>query len=262
VSGNLNLEKERMAPYPAVLNSVLRVASLVSVEEGYARWAASYDHTPNPLLAREERHLLNLLPPLRHRRALDLACGTGRWLEKVAAQRPSLGVGVDLSDAMLGVAATKSALARRLACADCLRLPFCDNAFDLVICSFAVSHIRDLRGIAEELARVTKPSANVFISDVHPEARASGWTTGFRDGRGSTQIEIQPHSQKALAQAFYTGSFECMTHETLCFGEEEKPIFDLAGKSHLFAEASRVPAILVCHFQRVAKKSDFSRSQP
>ncbi len=41
---------------------------------------------PNPLLAREERYLLPLLANLSRQALLDLACGTGRWLEKLLSQ--------------------------------------------------------------------------------------------------------------------------------------------------------------------------------
>ena len=53
----------------------------VSAAEGYERWAPIYDDAPNPLLAREERYLLPLLIDLGDKAILDLACGTGRWLE-------------------------------------------------------------------------------------------------------------------------------------------------------------------------------------
>jgi len=251
VRSTLNQEEERTAPFP----SGAEMPS-VSVAEGYARWAASYDRTPNPLLAREERYLLNLLPPLQHRRVIDLACGTGRWLEKLEARGPALGVGVDLSDAMLRVAATKL---KHLACADCLRLPFCAKVFDLAICSFALSHIPDLRRSARELSRVTKSQGDIFISDLHPEARALGWRTGFRDIHGSTQIETRPHSEAAIMQAFQDAGFECLRREALFLGAAEKPIFSLAGKDHLFRAASSLPAILVCQFRRLGKEPGFPR---
>ena len=220
----------------------------ISVREGYARWAVTYDRTPNPLLAREERYLSNLLPPLQHRRVIDLACGTGRWLQKLESQKPAVCLGIDLSDAMLEAASMKS---KHLACADCLQLPFASNAFDLAICSFALSHIPDLPSLASELSRVTNLQADVFISDLHPEARALGWRTSFRGIHGSTQIEIQPHSQDAILQAFHCAGFKCLKHETLFLGDAEKSIFNLAGKGHLFTVASGVPAILVCHFRRL-----------
>ena len=137
------------------MNSFLPLVA--GVKDGYERWAPSYDSFPNPLLCREERHVIPLLPALRNRRVLDLACGTGRWLAHLARDKPSLEeVGVDLSSAMLRVAAGKR-LAAHVVQADCLSLPFQSFAFDLAICSFALGHFRQLHRVGAEIARVMKP---------------------------------------------------------------------------------------------------------
>ena len=65
----------------------------VSVQEGYERWAPTYDHDPNPLLALEERQLKLMIPPLKGKRVLDLACGTGRWLAWLMTGRSAHGGG-------------------------------------------------------------------------------------------------------------------------------------------------------------------------
>ena len=65
---------------------------------------------PNPLLHLEERKLTALLPDLGGKCVLDLACGTGRWLEKLSGMGTGLQVGVDFSAAMLRVAEKKAAV--------------------------------------------------------------------------------------------------------------------------------------------------------
>jgi ubiquinone/menaquinone biosynthesis C-methylase UbiE len=224
-----------------------------SVTEGYDRWAPTYDHAPNPLLNLEERRLSPLLADLSGKHVLDLACGTGRWLERLLGNGANSGVGVDLSTSMLRVAGEKAAIAGRLAQADCLALPFQLSIFDLVICSFALGHIHDLAAMVRELARVAKPGADVFISDVHPEAYARGWRTGFRDPRGAVQIEMLPRTAEEIIRAFYSGGFECLTHVPVCLGEPEKQQFAQAGKSHLFTTACQVPAVLICQFRFTVK---------
>lgn len=231
----------------------------VSVEEGYEHWAPTYDHAPNPLLHLEERKLAALLPNLNSKNVLDLACGTGRWLEKLSAQGSEIGVGIDFSAAMLRVAGRKAAIRGRLARADCQRLPFQTSVFDLVVCSFALGHIGDLRAIVCELARVTKAGADVFVSDLHPEAYARGWRTGFRDSRSAIQIEMSPRTAEEIVREFHAGGFECLTHIPLCLGEPEQPIFVRAGKEDLFEAACRAPAVLLCHFTRTAEKTKSRR---
>jgi len=223
----------------------------VSVLEGYERWASTYDQAPNPLLNLEARKLGILLPSLSDKRVLDLACGTGRWLERFLAQSADSAIGVDSSAAMLRVARKKPATQGRIAQADCLNLPFRSTVFDLVVCSFALGHIGALGAMVNELARVTKSGADVFVSDLHPEAYAQGWRTGFRDPIGAVQIEMWPRTAEQTIRAFYSGGFECLTHLPLCIGEPEKPIFARAGKGHLFKQACQVPAVLICHFRRM-----------
>jgi ubiquinone/menaquinone biosynthesis C-methylase UbiE len=222
----------------------------VSAEEGYERWAPTYDHSPNPLINLEERNLVPLLPDMNGKHFLDLACGTGRWLEKLSVQGMGLGVGVDFSTAMLRVAAKKAVVRGRLARADCLRLPFHASFFDLVVCSFALGHIHDLGAMVRELARVTKNRGDVFVSDLHPEAYLRGWRTGFHDSRTAIQIKMLARPAEDIIRTFYAGGFECLTHVPLCLGEPEKAIFIQAGKANLFEAARRMPAVLLCHFRR------------
>jgi SAM-dependent methyltransferase len=229
------------------------------VAEGYERWAPIYDRTPNPLLAREERYLTPLLLNLHYERILDVACGTGRWLEKL--QIGGSGVGVDCSLAMLRVARTKAAIAAQLAGAYCESLPFRASTFDLAICSFALGHIRDLALLVHELGRVVKPGADVFISDLHPEAYAQGWRVGFRDDI-AVEIQIQSRAPEEISEEFRSSEFDCLTLESLYLGQPEQPIFARAGKAHIFAEACKIPAVLILHFKRRDNREQTPESHP
>lgn len=223
---------------------------LIGVRDGYERWATTYDHFPNPLLAREQRHVLPLLPRLRNRHALDLACGTGRWLNHLLAIGALPGVGVDLSSAMLRVASNKTELLGKVVQADCLRLPFRASTFDFSICSFALGHIQDLSSVAAEFSRVMKPDSDLFVTDLHPEAYAIGWRTGFRDQQSEVQVHTVPHSAEDILGAFGSVGCECAAHLSLWLGDAEQPLFAAAGRQQLFQAACRVPAILFCHFKR------------
>lgn len=226
---------------------------LVSAVDGYKRWAATYDRDPNPLLHREERHWVSLLPAFAGKRVLDLACGTGRWLQKCVDMGLEFSVGVDISPSMLAIASTKAGVSQRIALADCSELPFGDGVFDLAICSFAIWHVQNVNLLAQELARVTKPGATVLLSDVHPEAHAQGWRTGFRDSGGPKQIETYAVAVTELISIFAVAGLDCMKAEALWLGAPEASIFSDAGKAHLFGAAIRVPAIAAFQFRRVSK---------
>ncbi len=222
----------------------------VSVQEGYDRWAPTYDFDPNPLLALEERQLRLMMSPLQGKRVLDLACGTGRWLVRLASGEPRTAVGVDFSPAMLAAAREKSAVKQRLVCADCRALPFANFTFDLVICSFAVSHIPDMEKLAREVWRVTLPGADVYLSDVHPLAHAQGWLTAFHDPEGSAEIVTWPRPVEELQAAWESCGFNCVESIGCRLGKQEEQILGRAGKSWWFGAARTIPVVLLCHFQR------------
>ena len=233
----------------------------VSVATGYERWAPIYDRDPNPLLAREERHLSPLLAGLESKRVLDLACGTGRWLNRLMTRGRASGVGLDRSDAMLRVACGKGAITGRLARATCESLPFRGGVFDLAVCSFAVGHIRDLGLMVRELARVTRPTADLFVSDLHPDAYSRGWRVGFRDESSAVHIEIFPRAAEEIIRPFCSNGFECPSQTPLWLEEPEQHIFARAGKSDQFAEACQSPAVLLFHFRRLGSPDVIKRAQ-
>jgi ubiquinone/menaquinone biosynthesis C-methylase UbiE len=246
-----------LVPYSQEEFSTPGGSVLISAAEGYERWAATYDSFPNPLLAREERHLLSLLGDLSGKTILDLACGTGRWLEILLRQGAAIGIGIDCSPSMLRSARQKCAISSRLAHASCEMLPLRAESFDLAVCSFAIGHIRELGCLVRELACVMKPGADVFITDLHPDAYTQGWRVGFRDRDVSFRIDMLPRPAEQISAAFSAGGFALVSHDSLWLGEEEQPIFLRAGKSQAFAKACQLPAILACRFRRSIARSIF-----
>jgi O-antigen biosynthesis protein len=97
---------------------------------------------------------------------LDVACGTGYgggyMVEKGAAEV----VGVDIS--MLAVDYAQERLGRNnkasFICADAIRLPFVDNAFDIVVSFETIEHIRQYRKFLTECRRVLKENGLLICS--------------------------------------------------------------------------------------------------
>src|SRR6201997_4311753 len=79
----------------------------VSPSDVFNIWAQVYDEQPNPLLTLEQRFLSQMLPDVRGLDVLDAGCGTGRWLQLLAAQHPASLLGVDTSPQMLQRASAK-----------------------------------------------------------------------------------------------------------------------------------------------------------
>lgn len=229
-------------------SSLLRVTSAA---KGYEGWAPLYDAGENPLLAREERYLSPLLGDVRKKKVLDLACGTGRWLEILATRGPGSYAGIDSSAAMLEVARRKDLLRGWLVRGACESLPFASCLFDLAICSFALGHFEDIEEFAAEVSRVAKSGADIFITDLHPSAYEHGWRVGFRDENAvAVEIETLPRRADEVARAFLSQGMKPMKSDSLWLEAPEQPIFERAGKADRFASASGIPAIAFFHFQR------------
>ena len=220
----------------------------LSVRRGYGLWASSYDSDPNPLLALEERKLEPLLPDTRRKDVIDLGCGTGRWMRKLLSRGARSVVGVDLTPQMLARAAQDRGLGRRLVQGDCRALPFRSHGADVIVCSFTLGHVPDVVTAASEIARIARPEAEVFLSDLHPEAQANGWRCAFRYEGKSFEIGGRRHTRAHVHEAFRSAGFRLRRSLDAFIGEPERHIFVRGGKGAWFEAARAVPAVALEHF--------------
>lgn len=148
----------------------------------YARWAATYPPAPhNLLMEMEQAAMLELLPEVRNQCALDLACGSGRYLNLLRARGAAQVMGLDLSREMLMAAQVHQ---KKLLQGDLCALPLASASFDLVVCGLAVGHVENLRIVIAEASRVLKAGGEFLYSDFHPFGALAGWQRTFRDQDG------------------------------------------------------------------------------
>jgi malonyl-CoA O-methyltransferase len=180
------------------MSALLRLATLGA----YERWAATYPPVPhNPLMRAEQAATLELLPSVAGLRALDLACGTGRYTALLTTRKAIEVTAVDFSAAMLRQVST----GRRVH-ADMMQLPFAESAFDIVVAGLAIGHAANLTTWTREMARVLATGGTLLYSDFHPDAARAGMTRSFKDELGTTHTvphtlhELSAH-RKAIADA-------------------------------------------------------------
>lgn len=224
-------------------------------EEAFAAWAEVYDKQPNALVSLEERYLSSLLPRLRGVDVVDIGCGTGRWLERIAVERPRTLCGIDSSRAMLQIAGARGLDGVRLLHTGGVDLPLASNSADVILATFMLSYVADIDRFAREIARIARPESVVFLSDMHPAtARRLGWKRVA--GASSNPTELQTFHQELhpLIAAFERAGFAVRALVEPVFGAPERAIFAGADRLHRMAEAEGHPAIYLLELERLPSR--------
>lgn len=124
--------------------------------------------------------LLGGIRDLPHPRVLDIACGTGRFLDAIRRSMPKAHLyGVDLSPFYISYARAQLGGAPHVALSaqNAESLSFEDASFDAVSSVFLFHELpRDVRRrVASEALRVLKPGARFVICDAAQARDAVGW---------------------------------------------------------------------------------------
>ena len=163
------------------------------VRKGYDLWAASYDRTPNPLVALDRRHSVAHLRPRAGERILDAGCGTGANLRSIAAAGATA-VGLDFSMGMLQ-SARQAAPRAMLAQADLNReLPLKRAAFDALLCSLVSEHLTNLSMFFAETFAVLRRGGRFVFSAFHPEIALAGVEANFEQDGVEYRLGAEPYS--------------------------------------------------------------------
>ena len=97
-------------------------------------------------------------------KVLDVGCGTGALLKRLAAKGDMIGYGTDIEENMIREAKQK-APEMKYHIASCDQLPFDENTMDAVVACMAYHHFVSKDGFASETARVLKPGGVLYIVD-------------------------------------------------------------------------------------------------
>jgi ubiquinone/menaquinone biosynthesis C-methylase UbiE len=222
----------------------------VSALEGHRLWASTYDAGLNPVVALESRLLSDLLCPINGQSFVDVACGTGRWMTHLRERGASV-FGADASPEMLAQACQKKTLRGRLVLADAGNLPLLDRIADVTLCSFAAAYFTSLKAVMGEMARITRRGGRVVLSDLHPAGIAAGWTRSFRLHGSVYEMEHFNPSLDEFRAAGRDANLHLHIQIDASFGDAERLIFRSAGKAHMLAELSRVPAVWIGIWNKV-----------
>ena len=147
-----------------------------------------------------------VLPHARGRRALEVGCGTGLLLERVAGQAREA-IGIDVSPGMLRAAQARGLNVLR---ASATALPFADDSFDVTYSFKVLAHVPQLDRALREMARVTRPGGVLVIELYNPwslryAARRLAGARRIGASHREDDVSTQWHSPPRLRRAIPAG---------------------------------------------------------
>lgn len=192
--------------------------------ELFDNWPDEYENwfsTPLGKLIKkfESDLILRMLMPQAGEHIFDAGCGTGIFTSDIINKGASV-IGLDISRPMLRQALCKTGKAFNCVCADMLKLPFKDCAFDKTVSITAIEFIKDAAQALSELERVTKPGGAIVAATLNSQ---SPWAekrrrTAEKEGGIFTQaIFRSPHELAGLLP------LKCTTETAIHFSNDADP---------------------------------------
>jgi len=157
----------RALQYSGAMASPRRTSRIVAPL--FQLWSQVYDARLFQLYYGSIHDRILRAAPDRIGAALDVGCGTGELLIKLARRYPAARLaGLDISAAMLREARAKrfGAAAVELVEGSVYQLPFVDGGFDLVTNTISSHFYLDFEAAARELARVAAPGARLAMASL------------------------------------------------------------------------------------------------
>ncbi|WP_299410283.1 class I SAM-dependent methyltransferase [Acaryochloris sp. IP29b_bin.148] len=140
----------------------------------FDRWAPNYDWLFTTVFYQAvHQRLLSYvhLPSDSPAAVLDMGCGTGKLLNRLASQYPQLqGTGLDLSPEMLRQARSHNGHRPRLIFVQGASeaMPFADHQFRAAFSTISFLHYPDPQQVFKEIGRILQPEGQFYLVDYTP----------------------------------------------------------------------------------------------
>ena len=192
----------------------------------FGKTAAAYVSSTTHASGADLERLITVAAPLPGERALDVGCGVGHTLRRVAPL-VAFAVGADATFEMMqaGRDSVVTAPNASFAQSDATALPFADASFDLATCRLAAHHFTDVAAAFRDVRRVLRPSGrfvlvdnyapddpalDTFINEVEKLRDAShvrnhtidGWRESLEDAGLRTSIESDLMTTKITTEGW------------------------------------------------------------
>ena len=140
-------------------------------ENFFNLWASYYDCLFTTVFYQAiHQRLLEYVELKKNASVLDLGCGTGRLMSRLAAEFPTMkAIGLDLSPSMLQEARARNQYRKRLIFVNgkAEALFFADKQFDAVFCTMSFLHYPHPQQVLRQVSRVLADGGHFYLVDVY-----------------------------------------------------------------------------------------------
>lgn len=134
-------------------------------QEGYARFAKSYDDNEKYWNSFEKQNLIPYIKSAKGKKVLDAGAGTGRLSVKLTNVGADV-TALDISPEMLAVLQSKNSNIKTIE-GDLENMPFENEEFDMVFSSLTLVHLKKIELFLDECYRVLKDDGKLILINVH-----------------------------------------------------------------------------------------------
>lgn len=188
----------------------------------YNIWAATYDSNENKTRDLDLEVTQKLLKEYTFEHVLEIGAGTGKNTSWLARQSQQITV-MDFSSEMLTKLQQKvKNVALEVIQQDIShKWPLKGEQVDLVLANLVLEHIKDLKPIFEEAARVLQPKGKFFISELHPFKQYLGSKARFEQEGKMLILESHIHHISDYIEQAKMAGLSCL-HWQEWFDENDK----------------------------------------
>lgn len=221
--------------------------------DAYDLWSEDYDVQPgNLMLDLDEVLFPKLLDQaiIRNKSVADIGCGTGRHWSKILQMHPAGLIGFDVSEGMLNKLRTKFLSANTFKINDNSLSNVQDGAFDTIISTLTVAHIENIELALLAWCRILKPSADVIITDFHPQLLAFGGKRTFKHHNERLAVKNYVHAVGTIKDLLFQNGFRPIREEEIKIDESMRHYYANQNALSVYEQFKGFPVIYGIHLRR------------
>jgi ubiquinone/menaquinone biosynthesis C-methylase UbiE len=221
--------------------------------DAYDLWSEDYDLQPGNLMLDLDEVLFSKLLDkklIQNKVVADIGCGTGRHWTKILQMQPAGLIGFDVSEGMLNKLKAKFLSANTFKIDDNLLSTVQDAAFDTIISTLTVAHIENIEQALRAWCRILKPTADIIITDFHPQLLAVGGKRTFKHHNERLAVKNYVHAVGTIKDLLYQNGFRLIREEEINIDKNLKHYYADQNALGVYEQFKGFPVIYGVHLRR------------